>query len=414
VEPLVIARSALAAVCLPWSMATTALAQGSDRPPGLQLSVGTTAQTDSNLFRLPDGVSPADAGFDTDKRRDSVVAPFAEITGTASGATQLLSVRARASRDYFDRNQRYDASRYDGDALWRGSFTRQFRGEASHALEQRVTSFADFRNPERNVLDASTLRAALAFVPRPDTRLTASATDYRGRNSIDARRSSDYQIGVYRVDLIRSTASSNEVALGASRTHGRYPNREIFGNAPIDNSYEQDVVDLSLLWRPGEATSATFRIGYAERDFDNVPERGFDGTTWLVSLARQLGAKSLLRISSQRDLNAVDDFDRIYSVSQVHRVSLVHSPSTKLSVGLDLSRQQIDFRGDPQNVFTRFFGQRPPRDDRIDEARASLAWTPRERVQLQLSAARSERKSNLESLQYRATTVSLRLQYRAF
>lgn len=399
---------------MPLFFVPAALAQSGERPAGFQLSVGTATQTDSNFFRLPDGVHPSDAGYDTESRRDILIAPFAEITGTAAGSTQLVSVRARATRDYFDRNDRYDASRYDGDALWRGSFTRQWRGELSHALEQRVTSFADFRNPERNVLEASTSRAALSFLPRPDTRLAASATDYRGRNSIEARRSSDYQVGLYRVELVRTTTNANEIALGASRTQGRYPNREIFGNAPVDNSYEQDVLDLSLLWRPGEATSATFRAGYAEREFVNVPERGFDGPTWLVSVARQLGAKTLLRVSSQRDLNAVDDYDRIYSVSKVHRASLVHSHSVKLSFGLDVSRQQVDFRGDPQNFLTRFFGQRPARADRIDEGRISVAWTPREQVQAQLSATRSERKSSEPSLEYRATTVLLRLQYRAF
>jgi len=408
-------RRIAAAVCLALWSAPPAWAQPSQRTPGLELTVGSSVQTDSNLFRLPDGTRPTDVGLVAEQRRDSLATPFAELTATAGlGPNQLLSARGRVVRDRFDRNRNFDATRHDADVLWRGSFTRQWRSELSHALERRATNFADFRSPERNILDTGTSRGVLSFQPRPDTRLSVLGTDFRGSNSIEARRGSDYRIGLYRAEISRSTAQGNEIVAGASRTEGRYPHRQIVGGTPVDNSYEQQDVDLALLWRPGESTSLTLRLGHAERDFDHVPERGFEGATWLASVGWQLGGKTLLRLSSQRDLNAVDDFDRVFAVSEIHRVSLVHSLTAKLSVGLDASRQRIDHRGDPQSVLTRIFGQRPPRADRIEEVRASVGWTPRDRMQVQLSATRAERGSNQPGLQYRATIVQMSLQYRAF
>ncbi len=405
---------AIALACSLLPALTPAAARAPDSG-GVQLTAGSSLQYDSNLFRLPDGVAPAQAGFAAGARRhDLIVTPFAQLDGQLHGGTQTLSARARVTRDLFVHNDTYDATRYDGEATWRGEFTRRWRSEIGYALEQRVTSFADLRNPERNLLEASSARFGLSFVPRPDTRLSAFATDFRGSNSLAVRRVSDYRVRLVRVELARSSAHGHEVSIGAGRTDGRFPNREVVGTAPIDNSYRQNLVAATFVWRAGAATAATLRAGHVERDYPIVPERGYQGPTWLASVSWQAGGKTLLRLATQRDLNAVDDFDRIYSVSDVHRASLTHSLSAKLALGFELSRQRVDYAGDPENFLTLLFGQRPARADRIDEARLSLVWTPRERWQVQVALADSQRDSNQPGLQYRSRSAHLALQYRAF
>jgi hypothetical protein len=394
-------------------LATAGAATG-DENRGIELIVGTTALRDDNLYRLPEGVSPPEAGLPSDRRADRLLGPYVEARVGMEQAGQSFGLRSRVSRDIFDDNDAYDANRLDAAATWQGQFTQRWRTELQYAFEQRVTSFADFRNPERNILDLRTLRGSLSFRPRPDTRLSAHATDYRGSNSVAARQTSDYRIRVVRLEAARSGALGNEVALGASRTDGAFPNRTLVGSAPVDNSYQQEDIDLTLVWRPGEATSALLRGGRATRRFETVGERNFAGPTWTAQLSWQPTGRLALRTGFVRDLNAVDDFDRLYAVTRVQRASLVYALSSKLTAGIEVSRQRTDYRGDPSNFLTRLIGQRPARADRAEEQRVTLAWTPRDRWRVNAGYSRLTRRSNLSTLDFDANLTQLGLEYRAF
>jgi len=122
-------------------------------------------------------------------------------------------------------------------------------------------------------------------------------------------------------------------------------------------------------------------------------------------------AKIQTRLSVTRDLNAVSDYNRIYTVSTDTRCKLSYQPTFKTEVSVEANATRTRFQGDPRNFFTLLFGRASYREDRYDGVKIALGWTPRERLTLQLSQVLEARNSNVAAFQYRDWLTQLNIEY---
>jgi len=379
--------------------------------PGIDVTLGLSAQTDSNLLRLPDGVSPRVAGLDHDQRGDELLVPFALLDGAIIWSRQKLLLHAGARRMYYHTYGNFDAHITDYRGTWRWESAEGWDGELVGGREQQVTSFEDFVGTQRNVLAITSLNGRVNWRPRSDRRVSLLYDDFRGANSQDARRPNDYRVRSERLELAATSAHGNEIALGVRYTNGDYPNRIILALAPVDNSYHQTTVDLAFTYNPGGRTRLDARGGYAWRRHDEVPERNFNARVGHFLASWEATSKLVLDAEAGRDVDAVDDFDRIFAVTTTSRAGLKFQASSKIALAAGWQRRKIDYRGDPANFLSLLFPT-APREDALHDRTLSAIWVPAERWQLDASYQWLDRTSNRPELQFRARVLQLTSQYR--
>ena len=404
-------RCSCAALALGLALSTTARAD--DDLPGMHYTLGLTALHDDNLFRLPDGQTPVDAGLSGTQRDDLVLMPFVDIEGRWQLSRQQLLASLHARADRYADNDLYDDHTVDYALDWRWALAQSWDGRLAIDREQEATSLADYRGTRTNLLTVRALHATVNLRPRPDRRATLAFDTYLGSNSLVARNTADYRITTARAELGAVSALAHEIWLLAARTEGRYPNRQISWLAPVDNSYTQNDLALNARLAPSEATQIDLSVGHAWRRYEEVSARNFTGPTGNLSLSWQATARLTFKAGLAEEIGAVDDYDRIYVTTRSKSASINYQATAKLGTALEFKRKQLRYRGDPNNFLSNYTGaaNTPDRQETRDEIHANLVWQPALHFTTILTLAKLRRAANVSGLQYDAVQQQLTLQY---
>lgn len=379
---------------------------------GLRGSVGLTVMHDRNLFRLPDGVSPAQAGVtlgtqDGSERGDRATVPDADVDGTLALGRQRVSLRVSQQATRFQRYDAYDATDRSAALGWRWQLGNEWAGDLNADQRRRATELDDFRGAERNEVTTRGLQFNARWQPRPDRRLRLGRDRVQGRNSVPERRTADYRATLHSAEATWISGLGNEVLLRLRQGHGEYPNRSVVDSVPVDNSWRQRDAEAGLVLRPGGRTRGELRLGRGTRRHDDVPARDFSGTTGRLALAWEASAALWLDVELARDLAAVEDFDRLYAVTLRRAAGLQWVASARWQASLRWTRRELDYGGDPANALTAAPGPTEPRADRSTNLRLAVAWQPTRQWTAQLSWLRDTRRSNRDGLAYDSRAVEL-------
>lgn len=383
---------------------------------GLHGSVGLTVLHDRNLFRLPEGVTPAQAGVtlggtDGSERSDRATVPDAAVDGTLALGRQRVALRLSQQAMRFHRYEAYDSSDRSAGLLWRWQLGNELAGELNAEHARRATALDDFRGSERNDVRSRSVQFGGRWQPRPDRRLRLGVDRLHGSNSVAERRTADYRATLRSAEATYVSGLGNELLLRLRHGTGEYPNRSIVGTVPVDNSWRQRDAELGLVLRPGGRTRGELRIGRGTRRHDDVPARDFDGTTGRIALAWEAGAALVLDVELARDLAAVEDFDRLYAVTLRRAAGLQWVLSAQWQASLRWTRRELDYGGDPENALTALLGPTEARADRLANTRLALVWQPTRQWSAQASWSRDTRSSNREGLAYRSQALEIGSRY---
>ena len=384
---------------------------------GLHGAVGLNVQYTNNLFSLPAGVTPADAGVsaepgdDGSHRNDTTVSPYATLEARVALGRQRLGATLTRRETRLQRYQGYDSSTGELRAAWDWQLGNDFDGRVDFGSNEQATELRDFLGAQRNVLTVRNEHALANWRPRPDRRVSVELQRYHGSNDQPQRTSADYDVDIWGLEGGWVTPLATELTLRWRHTDGNYPNRSISAAAPIDNSYRQDDADVGIVLRPGGSTRAEARLGYATRRHREVPQRDFDGPSGRAAVVWQATGALTLDAEAVRDLNALDDFDRLFAISTTTALGVRWIHSAQWQLALRWSEQRIAFGGDPQNVVTQLFGQAPERRDRVRSEHLTLTWLPLPRVQLEFSLDHMVRRSNRPSLTFGSKQAGFATRY---
>lgn len=401
---------AVALACCGALVSATSLAGADDR--GVHGSVGLAVQHDRNLFRLPDTVTPAEAGLavgddaGTD-RGDRVLVPDAEVSATLALGRQRIGARLNEQRRQYARYEAYDTREGGAGLRWRWALGNDWSGDLASERSRRATELVDFRGRERNVIELRSSQLAARWSPHPALLLGWSSDRLQGRNTQPERNASDYDTRIDTLEARWTSGLGNSLLLRVRNGVGEYPNRVIVETVPVDNSWRQRDLEFGLGLQPGGRTRGEVRLGRGQRRFDEVPARDFSGSTGRVGLSWDASAALTLDVEWLRDLASVDDFDRLYAVTQRRTVGIGWLASAQWQAQLRWGERRVRYGGDPANVLTTLFGQAEAREDRLRDTRATLVWRPTRELSVQLDATRDTRQSNRAGLAYTNRGLSL-------
>jgi hypothetical protein len=324
---------------------------------------------------------------------------------------QRIHLSAKVDHEFLMKNPTFDVTDLTYSGSWFWQLGNDWSGELDDSQQQQRASFAneEVSQPDRQTTHVR--HASVDYKPRPDRRLGVSLDQYVGSNSLGTLQVNDYRITVSRAELGLDSGFGSEVVLGVSTTHGDYPNLQVLALAPVDNSYRQTQLDLSTHYVASEKIRIDTRVGYAKRRYPVVNQRNFGGLVGNLAVNWQPTAKIQTQLSVSRDLNAVNDFNRIYTVSTDSRFKLNYQPTVKTDVSLEANATRVRFQGDPKSFFTFLFGPAPYREDRYDGLKIALSWLPRDRLTFRLAQILDTRNSNTPDFQYRDWLTQLTVEY---
>ncbi|HXV11230.1 MAG TPA: XrtB/PEP-CTERM-associated polysaccharide biosynthesis outer membrane protein EpsL [Burkholderiales bacterium] len=372
----------------------------------VRFSVFGGAMYDDNLFRLSDSVNPATIGV-TDKS-DTVVRAGGDFKADLPAGRQHFLLDGRVERRDYDKNSFLDHTPYRAGAAWKWLAGEDWRGDIGYRRQKRLASLAELQAPIKDLItsDWAYFSAGYSLSPRWRVRGGYDWSEYE--HSATVRRSLDNETSVVTGGIDYVTPAGSSVGAQVKYTDGRYPNREFVAGSLVDNSYEETEASAVTRWVVTGKSVLKGRIGYTNRQHDQVPQRDFEGWTGRGDLDWFVGAKTLVALAAWREIQSTEDVSASFVLSKGWSVGPRWAPTEKFVFQARYVREDRDYRGDPRFVVTGL----PEREDTFRGLLVSAGYAPLRSTELAIAVETGERDSNIPLRDYDDTTVSVNARFR--
>ena len=387
-----------------WSLALVSTVAAQEEKP-VRFTVGYGIQTDSNLFRLPEGANTMSL-IGTDSASDQIgVTTLGLKLNTRQG---LQSFRLDASVvDYkYRKFSHLDFTGTNYNLAWLWALTPRLTGSLRSERKEALNSYTDYQGySQRNErLDTST-HFEVAYEIDGPWRVLAGVSQTRQSNQQALIAGGDFSSTSTHVGVRHVYASGSTLSYSLINSDGRYLNRALSSQALLDDSYTQTDHELRFHGVLGEEMQLDAHLSYFDREHPNFAQRDFSGVNAGTSLNWAMSRKSTLALSYSRELGAYATSYSNYSQADRITISPVWLISAKTQLGLRHTWTQIDFRGSPTG------GSPSPRQDTGQDTTLFFSWQPRDQWTLMASVQKQTRDSSIAGLDYVSNMTALSAQY---
>jgi hypothetical protein len=187
---------------------------------------------------------------------------------------------------------------------------------------------------------------------------------------------------------------------------GQYPNRQIVGLSPVDNTYKQWDNGVATTWQATGKTTLKGRLNYTKRTYNDVPQRDFSGVTGQVSALWQVTEKTSLGLFIYRNIGVVENTTTSYSVNRGVAATAAWKATDKITLNLGLAQDRLAYSGDPGFVLATT----PAREDKLSSLQFGTSYQVLRNTTLGLNLRRGVNQSNqaLTSYSYNSVMLNLR------
>lgn len=372
--------------------------------------ISETVTQDNNVFRLADGVNPQ-LVIGAPSPKDVYFATSAGVGFDVPVAAQRLVGEVALNRYHFDRFDELDFSGYTARAVWQWRIGDRFNGDLGHDRSEALASLSNVQSGTRsttpNVIRTERSYVSATYEPvsrwqfRVDLRDASQqngALQYQP-NNLDAR-STEFTIAYVTEQLTR-------IGVIGQHVDGHLPNPELLGSVLLDNSYEQQSAAAFIEWRPSPHSQLKVRAGSTRRDYDVIPARNFDGSTYVASMDWNPTDTLTLTAIRQRDISPNEEINIGFVLSDGVGFHTLWNVREKATLALELERADRTYLGDAAS----FVGAAAPYSERVRSVGAKLSMHPRKLLTVDLGW-RHERRSSLTTLgSYGAGIASVGFRY---
>lgn len=395
-RPSPLALACLAALALP---AAPAAGQEGDR---LGAFVEERVTHDDNVFRLSKEADPVTT-IGSPSRADTLFTTAAGLNLDLPVSRQRFLGSLTVSHTHYQRFSNLDFDGHDLRTLWQWQAGERTRGELGYADSSTLASFANVSGTAPDLVGLRHAYANGTWMLNPYWRLKGGASRLEQSNSDPARQVYDAEITGAEISTGFVSRAGNSVGVGVRAEEGRFPQPQLVGATLVDNAYQQVGAGLFGDWSSGGATRVSLRAEQVARNYEQLPQRDFEGLLARAELGwRSAGKLSLLLVGS-RDISPYE-FNRSSLVlveGAALRPALRLTEKLELSASLDYARRE--YLGDPAQAL----GLAATRIDHVRGASALLAWRPARSLVLQVSALRESRSSNVPLGDYVVNVVAV-------
>lgn len=391
-----------------WVLSMFASYSYADEPDFLTPYVRAAYVYDSNLFRLADD----QAAIAALGKADTAVSYSTLAAGVDMDlrlSRQTVRAHAEVNRTHFDDYSALDYAGRDASVTLEWLAAESLTGDLGIKETLTHASYTNVKQPVKNLV-----RTRKTFV---DGVLgTDSAWQFKlglERTTIDneaaAQQIQDSDINLVKAGVEYESKGGSKVEFVTQRTDAKYPNRQLISTVAVNNGYRQWDNGIVASWIATGKTQLLGRLNHTRRSYQDVPQRDFTGLTGLLAANWAVTDITALRLSLHRDIGATDSDTASYAVKRGITLEANWRPTAKLAFVAQLSRDKIDYSGEPQVALNIT----PAREDRLTTLHAGLTYSILRNTTIGISVQKGRRESNeaLSGYRYSQALLTIRSQF---
>jgi hypothetical protein len=390
---------------------------------GALLSTGAVAQTvspyyigglvayghQSNALGLPDGATAVPPGYTSKSDNLTSLALVAGLDQPIGRQRLFGDLTWRDNR--YDRNRLLDHQSYSATAGVDWQTIERISGNLSVKTNRDLVQFSSFEQPTggRNLV---TTRAADASARIGGvTRFTfETAFNYRSIDYSDiGYESRDVRQHMASVGVRYSPSGTNYFGLSVRDTRGRYPTFQRTAAGVVEDEFDRQDIDASVLYKFSGENSIFGRLSYSKADFEiqnNQDLSGFTGAmraTYVPTGKLRFSAELARDRGSDIQLNLDAFGSRLESarLATAARLRADYLATAKVNVTANLGYTQ-------RSVFVTnpFFGFADTGRERTTQFGIGATWAPTRTSRIGCDYARDRRRSDIAATQLNVTSAS--------
>lgn len=372
--------------------------------------VSEVVTRDDNVFRLADGVNP-ELAIGAPSATDTYHATSAGLAFDVPVSGQRLEGEIALNRYRFDRFDELNFNGYGARAVWRWRVGQRFNGDLGHDRSEALASLSNVQSGARsttpNVIKTERSYVTAIFEPAFRWQFRADLRNASQRNEALQYQANDLDAHSTELTIAYVTERMTRIGVIAQNVDGRLPNPEPLGRVLLNNSYEQQSAALFLEWQPSPHSQLKARAGSTRRDYDVIPQRNFDGSTYVATMDWHPTDNVTLTAIRQRDVSAAEEINIGLVLSDGVGFHSVWNVREKAALALELERADRTYLGDAAS----FLGTAAPYAERVRSVGTKLSLHPRKPLTVDVGW-RHERRSSLTTLgSYSAGIATVGVRY---
>jgi exopolysaccharide biosynthesis operon protein EpsL len=376
---------------------------------GLRFFLAEQLVYDDNLFRLPDGSDTAALLGSGASRSDYLnrVSLGADARWTVSRQAFILNLRFDDNR--LADNEFLNNRSGSGKAQWDWRLGNNGSGELGADYNRALAGFANTRFVGKDLLATSGVFWSGKLTVGTNWAIQAGARHAQTEHSAISRQFDDSSTDSGTAGIEYKTTTGATIGWSYGHTRGDFERLATLGGVPFDRDYEENSSSFRLRYALTGKLSLDASAGYLRREYpgtlsDDIKAGDFSGNVWEAKLHWQPTGKTAFKLSGWRKLRANLDAESDYFVAKGLSLSPLWNPTAKISVSMELSREEQDYLGSSVN-----FAVLEPRNDRVTAEQLNISYTPLQQLELVLTTRFEQRDSDRPLLQYDDTLVGFEM-----
>jgi hypothetical protein len=358
-----------------------------------QVHVGHRYAFDDNIFRLPDGIDPAELPGLGAGRDEVVASTFLGMAGRWRQGRQEFLLDSDASTNRFGDYSEFDNTSGQVGTAWNWQLGSRWSGRAGGRTQRTLASFANSTALEKDLIDTTRVESALRFDIGPRWTALADARRSRTRHGSDLRRGDDVDLDLGRAGLEFRTPSAN--IMGWTYTESRATFARAAAEIGSSSDYEERTLAMNFEYALTTKLAVNARFGRLERAYPQLQASDFSGATWDAALSWAPTTKSVLALRRWHEPRAHADAESEHFISSGTGVTLAWSPIATVDIAFEVSSERHRYI-----VAGTDAAALPGRSDEPGVRNLRFAYTIREHVVLDISYRNESRESNRMRFDY--------------
>jgi hypothetical protein len=320
---------------------------------------------------------------------------------------QSLRLEARGEWNDFDQLNTLDHFAYGLLGEWLWELSNQLSGTLGYTRTRAQTDLGERAPTLEDVITVERFAGTAAYRFAPDWRLRGAleAASFRRPEFVEAEI--DERSLAAGIDYVTPLGNALGIEVRTTDGDARVEQTTGLGGAAVNNDYKEQELAAVARYRLGPSLRLDGRLGHTKREYNEVPGRDFDGTTWRAGVEWVPGAKTVLRFDTYKVPRTITDIGPSHVVVKGVSFGPSWAPTVKLVFAARVVSETREFQGGPGTAL----GVAPLLKEDLRLLRLGLGWEPQRRFRLGLGFDIGERSSSELRRDYDYTAWMANLRY---
>ena len=374
----------------------------------VEVFVAETITHDDNVFRLSDASDPATT-IGSSSKGDTYTTTLLGFRFDVPVSRQRFLGELSWSDERYDEFTVLNFTGHNGRAMWKWQAGNDLSGELGYTEVRELASLAniqgDVQSSAPNPLKTQRTFLNAAYMLTPRWRLQGELSKRKQTN--DVFQENDTSINGTELTGSYITPADNQIGVSLRVEDAEFPYPQLVNGLPLDNAYSQRNVAAVLGWTPTGHSRIRARAGWITRDYEQLPQRDYDGSMYRIVYDWNPTGKFTLTAILQRDISPDEQVNTSFALVKGIALYPTLRLTEKISISAALEYSDREYLGDAQ-----LLSQGLTRTDRVRMGMLTATYSPIRPVKLEMSLQRESRSSTLAFADYDFNVIGVSAGFR--